>query len=88
MAQLSANQKLTAVKAFARANGIPLDPSSVYDSKELAEAYASTDATAYEGQIIAAIEDGVPYIYALKKEESGYSLVGATESAVLEWGTI
>lgn len=94
MAELNSNQKLVAVKAFARGNAIPLDASSVYDSKELANTYASTDPTAYEGQMISAIEDGKPKAYLLKKESVGYSLepVGASaediDAAAPEWGTI
>lgn len=92
---LTSNQKLTVVKAFARANGIPLDPSTVYETKAAAEAYAASDPTAHENQIICVTENGVPRIYALKKETTGFSLVAAGmtgseayEAAAPEWGVI
>lgn len=95
MPTLDSTQKLVAVKAYARGNAIPLDASSTYDSIDEATTYATTSPVAYEGQLITAIEDGVPKAYALKKETVGYSLaaVGLTseqieEIAKLEWGTI
>ena len=42
--------------AFKRADALPLDLYSVWESKSEAENYASTHATAYPGQILVVVE--------------------------------
>ena len=64
MAILSAD-KLVVVKAFAPANPLPLDAREIYESLAEARAYAATNATAYAGQTIKVVEDGVVTAYNL-----------------------
>lgn len=61
--------------AFKRSNPLPLDRYSVFATKALAETYATTNAVAYPGQIIAVLEDGKMVAYVLN---------GNGESLVLE----
>ena len=49
---------LVAVKAYARGNALPLDNSEVYATKAEAESYAAS-ATAYAGQTIKVLENGI-----------------------------
>lgn len=58
---------LVAIKAFTRANALPLDASSVHGSQELANTYAK-QANAYGGQIITAKVDGKFKAFVLQGE--------------------
>lgn len=68
--------------SFQRSNPLPLDKYSVFESKAKAEAYATTNAVAYPGQVIAVVEDGEMIVYVLNEvanevaegEEQTYSL--------------
>lgn len=65
---------LVAVKAYSRANPLPLDASSVYDSLGAAQTYASA-ANAYAGQLVTAkLEDGKYHTYVLDGDNAPYSL--------------
>jgi hypothetical protein len=81
-ADLSAGATWAAGVAFQRSNPLPLDKYSVFASIAEAEAYATTNAVAYPGQIIAVVNDGVMEVYVLAEkanevaegEEQTYSL--------------
>lgn len=77
------NQLLVAVKAFSRANPLPIDSTSVYDSLPEAQTYAQA-ANAYAGQLITVKEDGAYNAYILDGEAGSYTLskVGVDASAV------
>lgn len=77
------NQLLVAVKAFSRANPLPIDSTSVYDSLSEAQTYAQA-ANAYAGQLITVKEGDAYSAYILDGEAGSYSLskVGVDASAV------
>lgn len=65
--------------AFQRSNPLPLDKYSVFETRALAESYATTNAVAYPGQIVAFVEDGEMKVCVLAEvanegEEQTYSL--------------
>ena len=67
---------LVAIKAYSRANPLPLDASEVHDSLEAAQAYAAS-AKAYPGQTIKVLQNGIYETYVLnpgKEGESGLAL--------------
>lgn len=64
---------LMAVKAFSRANPLPLDASEIHDSLSAAEAYLKS-AKAYPGQTIKVLQDGKYETYVLNPAEDGLSL--------------
>ena len=68
------NQLLVAVKAYSRANPLPIDASSVYTSLSEAQTYAQA-ANAYAGQIITVLEDGKYVAYILDGEAGSYTLL-------------
>lgn len=75
---------LVAVKAYARANPLPLDASEVYDSLQEAQTYAKA-ANAYAGQTIKVKNESGKYdTYVLSGEAGNYTLdkVGVDASAV------
>lgn len=81
---LESNQLLVAVKAYARANAIPLDASEVYDSLLEAQTYAKA-ANAYAGQTIKVKNESGKYdTYVLNGDAGNYTLdkVGLDASAV------
>ena len=82
---------LTFDKTFARANGQPLDKSSVWYTLTDAENYAKT-AEAYVGQIITVIQSNTVTHYTITDtagslEEIGGDNGGSTEIIKLEWGS-
>ena len=70
---IDSTQLITQLKAFARANPLPLDSTEVHGSLAEAQAYAA-QANAYAGQTIKVLENGkyVPYI--LNGEPGAYEL--------------
>lgn len=81
---LESNQLLVAVKAYSRANAIPLDASEVYESLAEAQTYAKA-ANAYAGQTIKVKNADDKYdTYVLSGEAGNYTLdkVGIDASAV------
>ena len=77
------NQLLVAVKAYSRANPLPIDASSVYESLAEAQSYAQA-ANAYAGQIIT-VKEGENYnAYILDGAAGSYTLskIGLDASAV------
>ena len=81
-ADLAKGASWAAGVSFQRSNPLPLDKYSVFNSLEAAETYATTNAVAYPGQVIAVINEGVMEVYVLAEtanevgegEEQTYSL--------------
>jgi hypothetical protein len=69
---------ISAVKGYLRLKNFPLDASSVYDSFLAASEYASTNPTAYPGQLVAVVEGKTVTVYQLgfklNEAESGFEL--------------
>jgi hypothetical protein len=69
---------ISAVKGYLRLKNFPLDASSVYDSFLAASQYASTNPTAYAGQLVAVVEGRTVTVYQLgfklNEAESGFEL--------------
>ena len=85
---LNSNQKLVTVKAYSRGEPIPLDESSVFESYALAETYASTNPTAYAGQLVTALSGTKYKTYVLQtNEEGGFKLSEASMNPSIEWQT-
>ena len=78
---------LTVIKAYARAEKLPLDQSEVWESLSEAQNYL-TNPTAYEGQTIKAKVDGKYKTYTLQPSTSGDTLeleeVGALKTSDLK----
>ena len=64
---------LVAIKAYSRANPLPLDASEVHDSLTAAQEYAAS-AKAYPGQTIKVLQNGVYETYVLNPSENGLTL--------------
>ena len=64
---------LVAIKAYSRANPLPLDASEVHDSLAAAQEYAAS-AKAYPGQTIKVLQNGVYETYVLNPNENGLGL--------------
>lgn len=77
---------LVAIKAFSRANALPLDASSVHGSQELANTYAK-QANAYGGQIITAKVNGKFKAFVLQGENGNCTIepIGADPSALKQY---
>lgn len=74
MADYNENQMIVLLKGYSRLTNLPLDLSSVWGDKTSADAYASTNGTAYGGQIITALVDGKYKAYILQNAEEGFTL--------------
>lgn len=74
---------LVAIKAFSRANPLPIDASEVHDSLDAAQKYAAS-AKAYAGQTIKVLQNGVYQTYVLNPGKAGLELkrVDIEESAL------
>lgn len=85
MAKLNETQLMMVLKSFSRADNIPLDASSVWDTKAEADAYAKR-ANAYGGQVITALVNGKYKTYVLQPSNGGYLLeeVGAVQQEDLK----
>lgn len=77
--------------AMQRQDAFALDPSEVWTSLEAAKEYATSDPTAYVGQIIAVVVDGVSEQYQIKNTNGDLEPIGgvgtqdvATEEEVTE----
>lgn len=77
---------LVAIKAFTRANALPLDASSVHGSQELANTYAK-QANAYGGQIITAKVGGKFKAFVLQGENGNCTIepLGADPSTLKQY---
>lgn len=60
--EIASSGVMTFDKSFARANGQPLDTTSVHYSLAAAQAYAATD-VAYVGQVLTIIENNIVSLY-------------------------
>lgn len=74
MANYNENQITVILKGYSRLANLPLDLSSVWDTKTAADTYANSNPTAYGGQIITALVDGKYKAYILQSSEAGYTL--------------
>ena len=70
MANLETKNLLVAVKAFARANALPLDKDEVWESLSEAQAYAASP-TAYAGQTIKVLMNGKYQPFILQPSATG-----------------
>lgn len=72
---------LVAIKAYSRANPLPLDASEIHDSLDAAKTYAAS-AKAYPGQTIKVLQDGIYETYVLNPGDAGLTLskIAADES--------
>lgn len=66
---ISSADKLVVVKAFAPSNPLPLDTREIYESLAEAKAFAASNATAYAGETIKVVENGVVTMYNLVPSE-------------------
>lgn len=62
--------------AMQRQDAFALDPSAVWASKEAAEEYAKNDPTAYVGQILAVVVDGVATQYQIMNTAGDLAPIG------------
>lgn len=79
---IASNTLLTLDKTFSRANGQPLDGTTLWYSLVEAQDYAKTNA-AYVGQIITVIENNTVKNYSIVDESGKLEEVGKK----IEWGT-
>lgn len=74
---------------FSRTNAVPLDETSVFNSKAEADAYVTaTPTTAYPGQLITVLVNSTAVIYRVVKSGDKLTLksVATNNSATLSWG--
>lgn len=55
--------------SMSRQDAFPLDRSSVFYALEEAESYAQSDPTAYVGQVISVVTDGIGTAYQIKNSQ-------------------
>lgn len=86
MANLDSKQLLVALKAYSRANALPLDSTEVWDSMDEALNYVQ-QANAYAGQTIKVLVGDTYKSYNLYPTESGYELkeVGVSASDLKQY---
>lgn len=73
---LKSYSKMEFPLSMQRQDAFSLDASSVWDSLETAQTYAQTDPTAYVGQIIAVVVNGVAEQYQIKNTAGDLSPIG------------
>lgn len=81
---LESSTKWEAGVAFKRLTDLPIDSTSIFKSKELAETYASESAIAYPGQIIAVIETDKVTIYKINVDRSLEKIASDTDLQALK----
>ena len=74
---------MTFDKSFARANGQPLDTTSVYYSLDDAKNYAKTD-VAYVGQVLTIIENSIVSLYQIMNTSGTLKMIMNEENNA--WG--
>lgn len=62
--------------SMARQDAFPLDKTTVFNSLEAAQSYAQTDPTAYVGQVVSVITDGVSTVYQIKNGSGELEALG------------
>lgn len=75
--------------SMARQDAFPLDKTTIFPSLEAAKSYAQTDPTAYVGQHLSVVTDGISTPYYIKDangtlEPFGSALAVATQDEVTE----
>ena len=65
---------------MARQDAFPLDKTTVFESLEAAQNYAQTDPTAYIGQHLSVVIDGVSSPYHIKNEEGELAPLGGSSA--------
>lgn len=85
MTNIEQKNLLVWLKAMSRPNPLPLDESSVWETKEAAVEYAKK-ANAYAGQVLTALDGGKYKTFVLQPGEAGYTLeeVGAVQPSDLK----
>lgn len=73
MANYDETKLIVQMKSLARTEPLPIDASSVWESKSEADIYAK-NANAYGGQIVSALVDGKYKAFILQPSEAGYTL--------------
>ena len=63
--------------AMKRQDAFALDPTSVWDSLAKAENYAKTNPTAYVGQVLSVVVDGIATTYQIKNAAGELEPLGA-----------
>ena len=81
---IASNTLLTLDKTFSRANGQPLDGTTLWYSLADAQEYAQTNA-AYVGQIITVVEDDIVKNYSIINTNGDLEEVGK-KLEWLDWG--
>lgn len=66
---------------MSRQDAFPLDRSSVFYALEEAESYAESDPTAYVGQVISVVTDGVSTAYQIKNASGELEKLGGTDAS-------
>ena len=67
--------------SMSRQDAFPLDRSSVFYALEDAESYAQTDPTAYVGQVISVITEGVSTAYQIKNAQGELEKLGGLDAS-------
>ena len=62
--------------SMSRQDAFPLDKNSVFYSMSDAQTYAQTNPTAYVGQVIAVVEEGVSTVYQIKNAAGELEALG------------
>ena len=68
--------------AMKRQDAFALDPTSVWDSLAKAENYAKTNPTAYVGQVLSVVVDGVSTTYQIKNAAGELEPLGSAAVSV------
>lgn len=63
--------------AMKRQDAFALDPTAVWSSLSEAQSYASSNPTAYVGQVIAVVADGTSTVYQIKDTAGALEQLGA-----------
>lgn len=66
---------------MSRQGAFPLDKSSVFYALEDAESYAESDPTAYVGQVISVVADGVSTAYQIKNAQGELEKLGGMDES-------
>lgn len=78
--KLAKGAKWEAAVSFTRKNPLPIDDKSIFKTKDEADTYASTSATAYPGQIVAVIPDGGDVTAYIIQQDGTLKEIGAASS--------
>lgn len=62
--------------SMARQDAFPLDKTTIFSGLAAAEAYAQSDPTAYVGQLLSVVTDGISAAYQIKNESGELEPLG------------